>query len=214
MYAQRVREVLAPYANQDNAIGMRAYMREQFSFLGVKTSERRAATKELIMAWKTQPSSTMYEIVDELWEQQEREFHYVACDLLRAFKGDLDLMWLAQLVTTHSWWDSVDSLARPVGARAKANDMRAWAATDNLWLRRVSIIHQLGFKDKTDEALLAELILSATGTSEFFLNKAIGWALRDYARSNEDWVRRFILLHRDELSHLSIREATKHFTLE
>lgn len=207
MTAATVRAALEPLANPADAQAMSTYMRNHFPFLGIKTPGRREATKELIRSWRGREPAEVCNLAEELWAQEEREFHYVACDLLRAYKGELGVSWLAALVTTNSWWDTVDALAKVVGKRASPRDMRAWSRTDNLWLRRVSVIHQLGFKEKTDPLLLTEMIDAANGTGEFFLNKAIGWALRDYARTEPEWVQRFVEQH--DLAPLARREALK-----
>lgn len=203
-----LRALLTPHATSENRQGMEAYMRGQFQFLGVKTPDRRAATHEFL---KALPKQLDREFVQACWNQPEREFAYVACDYIK--KANLtheDLSLLQLLVTTKSWWDTVDALAKPIGTIATPTDMREWARSDNMWLRRVSVIHQLGRKQDTDVELLAEMVLAANGTTEFFLNKAIGWALRDYARSNPEWVRAFLAEHGEALAPLARREASKH----
>lgn len=203
-----VRILLTDLANSADAEGMKAYMREHFAFLGVRTPARRTGTKDLL---KQLPKQLDHQFVRDCWAQPEREFQYVACDYIKKAKlTHDDLPLLRSVVIAKSWWDTVDALAKPIGTIATADDMRAWSRSDNLWLRRVSVIHQLGRKQDTDVELLAEMIHAANGTSEFFLNKAIGWALRDYARSNPEWVRAFLAEHCEVLAPLARREASKH----
>ncbi|AGF71964.1 hypothetical protein A605_04780 [Corynebacterium halotolerans YIM 70093 = DSM 44683] len=187
---------------------MSAYMRHQFPFLGVPTPARRAACRDILRGRRHAPD---WELVSGCWAEPEREFQYVACDHLRQVPlCASDLPRLRELVTTKSWWDTVDALARPVGHATDAATMRAWARDGNLWVRRVAILHQLGHRGGTDTALLTEIILANPGSGEFFIDKAIGWALRDFARHDPEWVRGFLAEHGAELSALSRREAAKH----
>ena len=128
---------------------------------------------------------------------------------------DDNLPQLKQLIIHKSWWDSIDTLDRIVGDIAlrypAVNDtLLAWSTDDNLWLRRVAIDHQLLRKERTNTKLLEQIILNNLGSQEFFINKAIGWALRDYSKTNADWVRQFIAQHKANMARLSIREASKY----
>jgi 3-methyladenine DNA glycosylase AlkD len=128
--------------------------------------------------------------------------------------GDTDA--LEKLITTKSWWDAVDVIDAYVGdlclryPELKETVISKWMVSQNIWLKRVSIDFQLRFKDKTDTNILSRAILTNTGTREFFVNKAIGWSLREYSKINPDWVRLFIDTHRDRLSALSIKEGSKY----
>lgn len=205
---EHIRSTLTDAADPARAEPMAAYMRHRFDFLGVPTPARRAATREVLRGRRHAPD---WELVTACWVQPEREFQYVACDHLKhvPLTGE-DVPRLKQLVATKSWWDTVDALAKPVGRAAEAATMRAWARDDNLWVRRVAILHQLGRRGDTDPALLTEVVLANLGSGEFFIDKAIGWALRDFARDDPDWVRGFLAEHGDGLSALSRREAGKH----
>ena len=126
---------------------------------------------------------------------------------------DLDLR-IRQLVETKSWWDSIDVLCTVVGSVGLRDErvaelMRYWATDENIWIRRCAIEHQLGRKENTDTSLLTEIIEANLKSTEFFINKAIGWALRDYSKTDPDWVRNFISSHPD-LSALSVREGSKY----
>lgn len=178
-------------------------MRGKFEFLGVKTPDRRRASKSFIAAHGPQ-------VVPDLWAEPEREFQYVGADVLWAKASQLgcaDVEWLGGFVQQKSWWDTVDALAKTIGQVATAQQMLTWSVADNLWLRRVAIIHQLRRKASTDTALLARIIVNNVGSTEFYINKAIGWALREYSKTDADWVRGFVATH--ELSRLSQREALK-----
>ncbi|MFI5504619.1 DNA alkylation repair enzyme [Corynebacterium kutscheri] len=204
-----IEKVLRPLANEANAAQMKAYLRNRYDFLGIKTPDRRKAVKELFRQWKNEPFDVNY--VEASWQMPQREFHSVAIDYIRARKDltTTHIPWLGSLVTRNSWWDSVDALAKPIGEIATKEQMLKWSQEENIWLRRVSIIHQLGFKQKTNTELLQAIITQNLDTKEFFINKAIGWALRDYARTNPQWVINFVEKYSDVLAPLSIREALR-----
>ena len=126
-----------------------------------------------------------------------------------------DIPNLRRLITEKSWWDTVDGLDVIVGDIAlrctEVNEiLLQWSACDNIWLRRTAIDHQLLRKDKTDPVLLERILVNNFGQNEFFINKAIGWSLREYSKTNPDWVRGFIARHKEKLSPLSIKEASKY----
>lgn len=198
---------------------MAAYMKYRFLFLGVKTPDRRAAVKASVTTGRTPSRGGLIDAVEHLWAMPEREFHQCGVDLVRRWQRVLlgeDLEWLGRLVTTNSWWDTVDALAtHPVGHlvrndRSLRPTIDDWAHDENLWLNRTAILHQLLFKEATDaEQLFAYCDLHAAST-EFFHRKAIGWALRQYARTDPGAVIDYVDARRDVLSGLSIREALKH----
>lgn len=203
-----LRTALVSVADPVRAESMATYMRGHFDFLGVSTPDRRAASKAVLRELRGGPD---WEFVFQCWAMDQREFQYVACDHLRAVPlGIAELPRLKELVTTKSWWDTVDALAKPIGAATDPGTMLEWAQDENLWARRASILHQLGRKSTTDTELLTEIIGTNLGSVEFFINKSIGWALRDYSKSNPQWVRTFLSQHAAELSALSRREAAKH----
>ena len=126
-----------------------------------------------------------------------------------------DISRLKYLIVTKSWWDTVDLLAKVVGSliiRIKGYDqiMLEWSKDSNIWLRRVAILYQLSLKDKVDKQVLDEILVNNLGDSEFFINKAVGWALRDYSKYNPEWVREFIKKNKENMASLSIREASKY----
>jgi 3-methyladenine DNA glycosylase AlkD len=212
-----VQQAFAPLADEARAAAMAAYMKGQFRYLGIPTPARRAATRPLLRAF----AGDAVRVAELLWGLEPREYQYVACDLLRIPRlGPEALAAIEGLVQQKSWWDTVDSLAPAVGEivlREKkrgnldpAARMDELIAHENLWLRRVAILHQLAWKRETDQERLFAYCLRCAGEKEFFIRKAIGWALRQQARVAPEAVRSFVDLHRARLSPLTAREATKH----
>ena len=204
------------HQNPDNASDMKRYMKNNFEFLGIKTPERRALSRDFLRE-EAKAGGVDWALVDQLWALDYREFQYLAGDYLKKVQKWLtlaDLDKLYALAVQKSWWDSIDFLDEHVGSivqrfpQAKAT-MLVWSQDDNFWIRRLAIDHQLGFKRETDADLLAQIIQNNLGSDEFFINKAIGWSLREYSKVAPDWVRDFIAAYDDELSRLSIREGLK-----
>ena len=193
---------------------MAAYMKDQFSFLGVASPERRAAQREALGDWRAPTEDELSDFAGACWAKDEREFQYAACDTLirhvkRIGPDALDLC--EDLITDKPWWDTTDALAsRVVAFHARRPVIERWLTSGNLWLERTAILHQLGYKQATDEAFLFHACLTHAASTEFFHRKAIGWALRQYAKVTPDVVRIFVADHADELSGLSKREALKH----
>lgn len=214
-----------------DAEAMSAYMRHQFPFLGIKSVERRSYYQPYIKEAKAQarqkrkenPQAQVIEwdFVLNLWNLDEREFQYVAADYLKDMKVYLeasDIEKLKKLIITKSWWDSVDALVKTVGYLAQEKPVLKdllveWSLDNNIWLRRTAIINQLNLKEATDTDLLQVVIVNNLGQEEFFINKAIGWALRDYSKTNPSWVKGFLLKYRDQLAPLSWREASKYIDI-
>nr|WP_306430287.1 DNA alkylation repair protein [Corynebacterium phoceense] len=208
---------MAPLADATRAPAMSSYMRGRFAFLGIPRPALRAAAKPVLKKLRAQ-SGVDWDFVDACWDADEREYQYVALDYLVAVRGRLsaaDVPRLRALAQSKAWWDSIDVLDKVVGDIAlrdpSVNDvLRTWARDEDFWLRRSAIDHQRGRKTHTDTELLAEIIEANFGSSEFFINKAIGWALRDYSKTNPDWVGAFVDAHRAEMAPLSVREASKY----
>jgi 3-methyladenine DNA glycosylase AlkD len=217
----QIEGALRPLADGAQAVPMRAYMLDQFEFLGIRATPRREALRDLprLKSWT---ASDLLALADRLWDLPEREFQYVAVDLLAKHHRQLgpdSLAHLQQLVQRKSWWDTVDGLAGVVGdivLRALPGQpevqrlMDAWLLHPNRWVRRVAMLHQLGWKAHTDEARLLHYALALASETEFFTRKAIGWALRDHARTRPEAVRAFLAQHAERLSGLTRREAGKH----
>ena len=204
--------------NEQLAEPMKAYMKHHFPFLGIKSPARSEALKAFFATHEL-PGKT--EILNEVWEiyrLPQREYQYVAIALLSKKLKSLavdDLGFLEKLITEKSWWDSVDSIAPTiVGDIVKRNRLEGekvmlqWSDSDNMWLNRAAILHQLKYKKDTKEKILIEIILKHVHSNEFFIQKAIGWVLREYAKTDPAFVRKFVEEH--ELKPLSKREALKH----
>jgi 3-methyladenine DNA glycosylase AlkD len=194
---------------------MRAYMRDQFPFLGIATPARREALKPAIGAFKGAPSAELLSVATELWQLPEREYQYAALDLMAAHWkqfGSADLPALLDFVLRKAWWDSVDGMAGIIGdvLRFEHHEMDSALKHDSFWMRRIALLHQLGWRGRTDEMRLFRYSLALGHENEFFIQKAIGWALRDYARHAPHNVAQFINENKAGLSKLTIREAAKH----
>ena len=203
-------------ADPEKAKEMSAYMRDQFAFLGIPSPVRKEMSKEFLKTAKKKPVDWAF--VFECWERPEREYQYLAANYLEAVKRSLfpsDIPNIKKLIASRSWWDTVDSLDVLVGDIAlrypEVNEtILMWSIDENMWLRRTAIDHQLTRRDKTDTALLEKILLNNLGQDEFFVNKAIGWSLREYSKTNPDWVRSFIEKHKNDMKSLSIREGSKY----
>jgi len=219
-FHRAVRAALKPLANARFAEGMRAYMRDRFEYLGIQTPIRRAAVTPLIRALKPADAAELRKAADGLWKMREREYQYVAVDLLARYHAVLsldDLPWLLDLVQEKSWWDSVDALLKTVGPivqRSGAKGKRAMDAavrSQNFWVRRIAMLHQLGLRDEVDTERLFRYAELLAAEKEFFIRKAIGWALRDYAWHDWRAVEEFLKSARGRFSGLTVREASKNF---
>lgn len=206
-------------ANKDDAKSawMAAYMKNKFQFLGVPTPIRRKICRKYF-ALAPNSGRIDADFIDLCYQSDFREHQYAAVDYLLEkhpllVKADFKI--IEKLITTKSWWDTVDGLDKAAGLMADAfPDLSAkilkWSLSENIWLRRAAIDHQLYRNEKTDVSLLSKIIINNFGQKEFFINKAIGWALREYAKTDPDWVINFINEHRDKMAKLSLREALKH----
>ncbi|PJK14934.1 DNA alkylation repair protein [Lysobacteraceae bacterium NML07-0707] len=214
--AQTLYAALSARAAPEEAQHMAAYMKNRFSFFGIRKPELNRLLKPFLKATRCRPVD--WGFVEACWQAEEREMQYAALLYLQARKSALhakDLPALHRLITHKSWWDSIDVLDRIVGDIALRHPhlnatLLDWSTDDNFWLRRIAIDHQLLRKERTDTALLAQILINNLGQKEFFINKAIGWALRDYSKTNPEWVRQFIATHRDRMAQLSLREAQKY----
>lgn len=219
---------LAEAAVPEDAPHMAAYMRDQFPFLGVRSPAAKAAWTEArrsVIAEHGRPTADdLLDLADALWARDEREFQYVAGKALAQAAGRKDLTGigpghldrLRHLITTKSWWDTVDILAPSVvGPLARAHPdqvvpaLDRWLVDEDLWLVRSAVLHQLKSKDATDRDRLAAYCLEAADHPDSFVRKAIGWALRQYSYVEPPWVEEFVAIHADRLSPLSRREAMK-----
>ncbi|HJF53752.1 MAG TPA: DNA alkylation repair protein [Limosilactobacillus coleohominis] len=204
-------------ADADLATGMKKYMRNQFEYYGYQTKGRKAIYHEGLKEAK-RAKQIDWQLLDQCWGDDHREMQYFVCDYLIALEKFLtydDLSKIEKFVRSKQWWDTIDTLVKPISYFGK-NDSRVddlmlkWSTNPDFWVRRVAIEYQLLRKDQMDTGLLAKILKNNLGSQEFFINKAIGWALRDYSKTNPQWVAKFIDDHRDGLAPLSIREGSKY----
>ena len=209
-----IKDLLSKNADPEKATEMAAYMRDIFAFFGIPKPKRAELTKQYIK--KT--NKICWNFVFDCFSANEREFQYVALDYLNNNKKLLnkaDIPNIKKLAETKSWWDSIDCLDEIVGFIALNDEsmnelLIDWSKDKNFWLRRIAIDHQLGRKEKTNTELLALIIKNNFNQDEFFINKAIGWALREYSKTNPNWVKQFIKDNEKNMAKLSIKEASKY----
>ncbi len=205
-------------SNPEIAISMQNYMKNNFLFLGIKTDIRRAILKNNYHKHQDEVQNNFRSISWELFQKKEREFHQCAIDILvKEIKKKYvleDIQLIEKLLTSNSWWDSVDTIAKYIlgGYLNKFPNeiltiVERFSNSENLWLKRSAIIFQLSYKEKTNFDLLKSECEKHKDSKEFFIQKAIGWALRDYSRFNPDGVLEFV--NSTKLKPLSKREALR-----
>ncbi|KUP05005.1 DNA alkylation repair protein [Bacillus coahuilensis m2-6] len=205
------------HENRELAGPMEAYMRNHFPFLGIKTPERKQLLREYIQMKGKPQQEDLEELVTTLWSQPEREFQYIALtfmDKLIKQASPNFLQVIEELIGTKSWWDTIDHLAsNTVGVmytlypEETERYIQKWIVSENIWYNRIAILYQLKYKENTDETKLYEFINQHKDSSEFFIQKAIGWALREYSKTNPKSVKDFI--EQTDLAPLSRREGLK-----
>jgi len=214
---ERLQVAFVAAADPGRAPAMAAYMRDRFPFLGLPTPVQRRAARAALGELPPPDDADIVALTAACWAMPEREYQYAGCDyaIRHAFRcGPGFLDHARTLLITKSWWDTVDALAaNVVGPLVRAHPalvtvMDDWIDDDNDWLVRTAIIHQLHAKDRTDTARLFGYCRRRAADREFFVRKAIGWALREYSKTDADAVAQFVATH-GELSPLSAREALK-----
>jgi len=218
-YVIEIKSLFEKNANPSQAPAMKKYMRDQFEYLGIKTPQSKTLQKEFYTAHGLPDISELDIIIRELWALPQREYKYVAMGLMDKFPKKLPadfIKTIEHLIVTESWWDTVDALAAHSAGmmfkrypKIKAKYLKKWRKSKNIWLRRTTILFQLLYKQETDFDLLCELIRENLGSDEFFINKAIGWSLRQYGKTDPKAVKKFVK-ETKELHPLSRREAMKH----
>jgi 3-methyladenine DNA glycosylase AlkD len=202
----------------DRAAPMAAYMRDQFPFLGIPSPTQKALTREVLAGLGRPAEPDLAAVALACWERPEREYQYFACSLLRRHArscGENFIATAQRLLVTKSWWDTVDALAAhlvgPLVAQhpALVATTDAWLTDDDRWLIRTAILHQLTYKEATDANRLFRYCTVQATHPDFFVRKAIGWALREYAKTDPAAVRTFVNAHHSRLAALSVREALK-----
>jgi 3-methyladenine DNA glycosylase AlkD len=219
-FAAALIQGMAAIADPTKAPAMQRYMKTTQPFWGITSPDRRAVLKETKKQFKHLDRAQWLDAVQTLWKGPQRETQYMAIDVAHAWGRWLepaDLRWLKVMIEQGAWWDLVDPIAtQPVSQLLKTHraiispEMDRWIIDPSLWVRRAALLSQLPHKNLTDTTTLFDHIRRCAHEKEFFIRKAIGWALRQYARTNPDAVRAFITDMGDALSPLSRREATKH----
>lgn len=205
------------HADEKTAEQMAAYMRGLFAFYGLKAGKR----KELSQAWIKEARKRKvvdWDLLDKCYADEHRECQYFVVDALKAMQRFLtyeDVPRIWPYIKEKQWWDTIDGLAGVIGHIALKDErmddlMLEWSVDEDFWVRRVAILHQLKNKDKTNAQLLETILVRNFGSDEFFINKAIGWSLREYSKTNPGWVRDFVETHEAEMAPLSIKEASKY----
>jgi 3-methyladenine DNA glycosylase AlkD len=214
--APRLVERFEPHRDAQRAAAMSAYMRNLFPFAGIAATDRRRLQREAAAGLTPPDQAALSETLDTLWSMPEREYQYAALDLASRHVrvcGPGFLATARRLVSTKSWWDTVDALAgHVVGPLVAAHpqltaDMDEWIQADDMWVARTALLHQLTYKQRTDRARLFAYCLARSGHPDFFIRKAIGWSLREYSKTDAEAVRAFVTDNDDRLSPLSKREA-------
>ncbi|GGI62294.1 DNA alkylation repair protein [Limosilactobacillus caviae] len=214
---EQLKERFAKNTNVDRAKQMKKYMRNQFEFYGYQTRKRKALYHRLLLAEKKQDQID-WELLDHCWQDPYREMQYFVCDYLIAMKKKLnftDISKIERYARSKQWWDTIDTLVKPLGYLTWSDPrgdklMLEWSRDSDFWIRRVAIEYQLLRKQATNTQVLSKIIQNNLESDEFFINKAIGWVLRDYSKINPEWVRDFIKQNQQKLAPLSIREGSKY----
>ncbi|MFF4150784.1 DNA alkylation repair protein [Streptomyces sp. NPDC001651] len=215
---ERLTTTYAAAADPERAAAMRAYMKDVAPFLGIPTPERRVLSRSVVRGTPRPDERDCTAVALRCWRLPEREYQYFAVDYLRRHVTRLSSGFLPvarQLVSTVPWWDTVDALAAHVvggllaADPALAEDMDAWIEDDDLWVARTALLHQLRYKERTDTERLFAYCLRQSGHPDFFVRKAIGWCLREYAKTDPEAVRDFLAREGERFAPLSVREALK-----
>jgi 3-methyladenine DNA glycosylase AlkD len=212
-----LRESFRSHVDENVALDAAAYMRNQFEFQGIKTPLRRELSKTLVSQSRVLSERDLVLLCKELWAQPEREFQYVACDLLAKNASRLSPEYLKRdapwFIKNKSWWDTVDSIRKSIEVVVSNNpklksELEKWIVSNNIWIVRLALIHQLTLGPRTDETLLFKFCQIQATESEFFIAKAVGWSLRSYSYVDPKAVKKFVKDH-PELTPLAKREALK-----
>ncbi len=214
-----LKQQLDKNAIESDRIWMEGYMRHLFPFYGVKSKPRKEIVKSSLKQFPIQSKSALITTFEKLWCEKKRELHHIAMDLGECHHKFFDassLSFLEAVIRKNSWWDSIDRIAPTlIGSLLQKYpellpEMDRWIEDENMWIRRSALIYQLKYKEKTDEKRLFTYCELRMHEEEFFIRKAVGWVLRQYARTNPKSVREFVEKNRFELSPLSYREASKY----
>lgn len=216
-YVNSLKTLVEQNANPDQAAPMKKYMRDQFDYLGIKSPQLKTLFRQAIVENGLPSFEELDTVIRELWDLPQREYQYLAINLMERLEKKLPagtIKTLEYMITHKSWWDSVDNISHIVGVQFKRYPelrekyLKKWRASGDFWLRRTAILFQLDYREETNFDLLSDIIRENLGSNEFFINKAIGWSLRQYARIDPEAVKKFV--KSTSLHPLSQREAMKH----
>lgn len=216
-YLNPLKEAFEKNADPKKAVQMKAYMRGQFEYYGIPSPERRIIFAEHKKKYDLIPLDSLDATIKACWQAPEREYQYFAMEMLNKVSGKSTpeaILLYEYMITEKSWWDTVDFIAANlVGNYFKKyperihNKTNEWMDSDNMWLQRTCLIFQLKYKDELDTELLEGFILKLKASKQFFIRKAIGWILREYSKTNQEYVENFV--QNNSLSGLSRMEALK-----
>ena len=212
-----VRKRFEENADPENAVKMAKYMRNRFIFYGIPTPKRKKLYRDFLKEEKRNKIID-WGFLNQCYDDEHREFQYLVTDYLSELNSLLtydDIPAIRKHIDRKQWWDTIDSLDQVIGKIGLRDErvdalMLEWSTDEDFWVRRIAIDHQLLRKDKTNTVLLEKIIVNNFGSDEFFINKAIGWSLRDYSKTDPEWVKDFIERYRNRMDKLSIREAGKY----
>ncbi len=216
LYVNFIKKIFAENADINNAVPMAKYMKNHFEFLGIKSPERKEIGRLVFKQYGLPEKNELKYIITQLWQLPQREYQYFAQEMLKKIKkADKELIKLFEyMITTKSWWDTVDFIATNLVGPLfeKYSELiipytKKWMDSGNIWLQRTSILFQLKYKEKTDFKLIIGFIQQCSSSNEFFIQKAIGWILREYSKTDASTVIEFV--KNNKLAPLSEREALK-----
>ncbi len=213
------------HANPEIAAKQKAYLKDKFEFYGIKSPQRREIQRPFLLKSNLPDKENAQKTIqNSAYKSDKRELHYLSIEWFIKYKKEYekeDIHFIEYLITTNSWWDSVDSISSNICGpyflkfvEERKNILPTWIRSKNMWLNRSAMLFQLKYKDKTDTTWLAKSIEPHFSSKEFFLQKATGWILREYAKTNPNWVKNYLIKNQHKMANLSVREATKHISLD
>lgn len=217
-YILELQKVFQENTNQTRAKQQAAYMKNKFAYYGLNSPQRRELQKPFLTKPFLPPKETAFQICKELWLKPQRELHYFSQELVNKYQnqiGKRDIAFFEWIILHNSWWDTIDFIASNLVGNyfvkfpeQRQQIVNKWLQSHNIWLQSSCLLFQLKYKTETDTKLLSYCIENLIGSKEFFINKAIGWILRQYSRTDANWVINFVENHPD-LSNLSQKEALR-----
>jgi len=218
-YLKELSDQFAAHRDENNAVAMKKYMKGRYEYFGIKSPLRKEISKSFLKRLGLPDDDQIEQVAKDCWDLPQREFQYFAMELLGkvAKKAEICRVDLYEyLALNKSWWDSIDYISSNlVGVHFKKFPdtiipyTEKWMDSGNIWMQRVSLLYQLKYRSDTDLDLMTKYIERLFGSKEFFINKAIGWILREYSKTNAEWVVDYVKDNKDLMANLSKREALK-----